>query len=75
MKPADRTDFLATVPTSARALHDAQLSYQLVSDQLQRACGRGGAPLDLTRAQRGVADTAAALHRLAEAIDAEIADG
>lgn len=56
-----------------RALHDAQLSYQFASDELQRACGRGGAPADLPRARRALVDTADALDRLREVLEREAA--
>lgn len=48
------------------ALHDALLDFELPADILERALGRGGAPVDLNRARAAIPEAQAALRRIAE---------
>ncbi len=47
-------------------LNDARLEYELHSNRLQRALGRGGAPVDLELARTEIAEAAAALQRIGQ---------
>lgn len=55
-------------------LHDARLEYELHSDVLQRACGRGGAPVDLDRARAELDHTEDALRQLRAVLTPEARD-
>ena len=47
-------------------LHNARLDFELHAEILQRALGRGGAPVDFAIARTEIAEAIAALQRVAE---------
>src|SRR5690242_15342039 len=56
---------------TAPKIHDALLEFELVRNQLERALGRGGAPIDLDLARSLLPDVRVALQRLAEVLRVE----
>ena len=52
------------------ALRNALLDFQGHRDILERALGRGGAPVDLAKARAGIPETEAALRELAKLLEA-----
>jgi hypothetical protein len=50
------------------ALHELQLDFELHADILQRALGRGGAPVDVQVARRAIPFLQAALFKLLAAL-------
>jgi hypothetical protein len=49
-------------------IHNLQLEYELHTDILQRSLGRGGAPVNLSRAREELPLARGALDRISEAL-------